>query len=172
MNRKTTPAMILLLFLLLFSGDAGAQEDVIDDFINLHRRGEENVAVKVPGWLVGLAGDIAETSTDDPHERILFSLLGEVGTVHVVTYRDADFTAPEGDVGRLLYTLEHYKGFERWADVRAAGGERINFSVRYHKKKVRDLVVVVKEAERTTLVTARTHLTAEELGRLVTELAK
>ncbi|WP_116127714.1 DUF4252 domain-containing protein [Lewinella sp. IMCC34183] len=161
----------LIICLVLFSASLGAQEKVIKDFIKVHRKGEENVAVKVPGWMVSLASDIATVSTDDPQERIVFKLMGEVGTTRVVTWLNEDFTEPQDEVVNLLYVLERYKRFERWAEVRSAEGERVTLSVRYENKKIRDLVAVVTEDDRTTLVSARTDLSADELGRLVEELS-
>ena len=161
----------LLLLFGLFTAGLGAQEAVIRDFIKVHRKGEENVAVKVPGWLIGLASNVAQTAAADEDERLAFELLGEVGTLRVVTYDNADFTAPQESVVNLLYTLERYKDFERWAEVRTSEGQRVTLTVRYRKQKIRDLVVVVQEADRTTLVAARTDLEAEELGEMVSSLA-
>ena len=95
----------LLLACCLLSTALSAQDKVIRDFIKEHRRGEENVAVKVPGWLVGLASDIAEHATEDPHERAVFRLMGEVGTVRVVTYENEEFTEPRHTIVNLLYSL-------------------------------------------------------------------
>lgn len=161
---------ILLLCLCCWSATLSAQEAVIKDFIRVHRKGVENAAVKVPGWLVSLASDIATVSTDDPAEKIAFELLGEVGTVRLVTYLDADFPEPEDSVVNLLYVLERYKRFERWADVRTVEGERVTLSARSDREKVSDLVVVVREEDRTTLISARTDLTPRELGKLVGDL--
>ena len=161
----------LIICLLLFSAGLNAQETVIKAFIKVHRKGEENVAFKVPGWMVSLASDIASVSTDDPQERIIFKLMGEVGTTRMVTWLNEDFTEPQDGVVNLLYVLERFKRFERWAEVRSAEGERVTLSVRYEDKKIRDLVAVVTEDDRTTLVSARTDLSADELGRLVEELA-
>ncbi|WP_116106265.1 DUF4252 domain-containing protein [Lewinella sp. IMCC34191] len=160
----------LILALCLFSFGLEAQEQVIKDFIREHRRGEENVAVKVPGWLIGLAGNIATISTDDPHERAVFSLMGDVGTVRVVTYLNDDFTEPQSSIVNLLYSLERYKKFERWAEVRTQEGERVTLTVRYEEKRIRDLVVIVNDHDRTTLVSARADLSAEDLGELVANL--
>ena len=161
----------LLIICCLLTTALSAQEQAINDFINVHRQGEENVAVKVPGWLVGLASSIAVTAAEDDDERAVFELLGEVGTLRVVSFDNTDFTAPQEGIVNLLYTLERYKDFERWAEVRTAEGSRVTLTVRYRRQKIRDLVVVVQEADRTTLVTARTDLEAKELGRLVNELA-
>ncbi|MGB3801461.1 MAG: DUF4252 domain-containing protein [Lewinella sp.] len=160
----------LILAICLLSFGLGAQDQVIKDFIREHRRGEENVAVRVPGWLIGLAGNIATISTDDPHERAVFRLMGDVGTVRVVTYLNEDFTTPQASIVNLLYSLERYKKFERWADVRTQEGERVSLTVRYEKKRIRDLVVIVRDDERTTLVSARADLSAEDLGDLVAHL--
>jgi hypothetical protein len=162
---------ILILFLTLFASTLGfAQDEVIRDFIKTHRKGEENVAVKVPGWLISLASDIGATATDDPDEKVLFKLASNLGTTRVVTYLNEDFTHPGESIGNLLFSLERYRGFERWADIRTQDGERISLSVRYEKKKLKELLAVVREEDRTVLVSSRTHLTAEELGRLVNEL--
>ena len=160
----------LLLLGCLFSCALGAQDQIIKDFIREHRKGEENVAVKVPGWLIGLASDIAVTTTDDPHERAVFSLMSEVGTVRVVTYQDEDFTEPHASVVNLLYGLERYKKFERWADIRTTEGQRVTLTVRYLKKRIRDLVVIVRDDDRTTLVSAEANLSAKDLGELVANL--
>ncbi|THH39373.1 DUF4252 domain-containing protein [Neolewinella litorea] len=163
---------LLLLCFCCWSAALGAQEAVIKDFIKVHRKGAENAAVKVPGWLIGLASDVATVSTDDPGEKVVFRLLGEVGTVRLVSYLDDDFPEPEYSVVNLLYVLERYKRFERWAEVRTPEGQRVTLSVRYQNEKIRDLVAVVREDERTTLVSARTDLTAQELGRLVGDLQR
>ena len=43
-------------------------------------------------------------------------------------------------------------------------------TARYRKKKIRDLVVIVREADRTVLVSTRTDLEAQELGQFINEL--
>ena len=160
----------ILLLLCIFSCTLGAQDKVIKDFIKEHRKGEENVALKVPGWLIGLASDIAVTASDDPHERAVFSLASEIGTVRVVTYQDADFTEPHASIVNLLYSLERYKKFERWADIRTQDGERVTLTVRYLDERIRDLVVILRDDERTTLVSAEADLSAKDLGELVAHL--
>ncbi|PPK87806.1 uncharacterized protein DUF4252 [Neolewinella xylanilytica] len=160
----------ILLLLCLLSSGISAQDQVIRDFIKEHRRGEENVALTVPGWLIGLASDIAEHATDDPHEQAVFSLAGELGTLRVLTYDNEDFEAPGASIVNLLFSLERYKDFERWADIRTQDGERISLTVRYKKERIRDLVVVLQDGERTTLVSARANLSATELGELVANL--
>ena len=160
----------LLLLLCLLTAGLHAQDEAILDFIKEHRRGDENVAVKVPGWMISLASDIGETSSDDHDEQVLFRLMGSLGTTRVVTYLDEDFTHPKLSVGNLLYTLERYKGFERWAELRTQEGQRVTLTVRYEKKKVKELLAVLTEEDRTTLVSARANLSAEELGLLVNQL--
>jgi hypothetical protein len=162
--------LLLLLLFLATGGLAHAQDEVIRDFIKTHRRGSENAAVKVPGWLIGLASDIGATATDDPDEKVLFRLISNLGTTRVITYLNEDFPHPGESIGNLLYSLERYRGFERWAEVRTRDGERISLSIRYEKKKVREILAVVREADRTVLVSSRAHLSAEELGQLVNEL--
>ncbi len=160
----------IITAICLLSFGLSAQDEVIKDFIREHRRGEENVALKVPGWMVSLASDIATISTDDPQERAVFRLMGEVGTVRMVTYLNEDFTEPQSSIVNFLYTLERYKNFERWADIRTQEGERVTLTVRYLEKKVRDVVVIVREEDRTMVVSARANLSAEELGELVAQL--
>ena len=161
----------LLLVICLLATSLTAQERVIKDFIKVHRKGEDNVAVKVPGWLIGLASNIGVMAVEETEEKALMELLGDVGTLRVVTYDNRDFTAPQESVVNLLYSLERYKDFERWAEVRTQTGERVTLTVRYRKQRIRDLVVVVQEETRTTLVAARADLLAEDLGELVNSLA-
>ena len=160
----------LLLTACLFTVVLGAQDAVIKDFIDDHRQGEENVAVTVPGFLVSLAGSIASAAAEDEAERALFQLLGDLGTLRLVTYDNDDFTRPEASIGNLLYSLERYRGFERWVEVRTTGGARITLTARYEEKRIREVLAIVNEAERTTLVAARANLSAKELGRVVSEL--
>ncbi|CAH0998755.1 hypothetical protein LEM8419_00103 [Neolewinella maritima] len=162
--------MRTLLILILLTATLGAQDVVIKDFIKEHRRGEENVALTVPGFLIGLASSIAVTAAEDDDERALFRLLGDLGTVRMVTYENADFRRPEASIGNLLYSLERYRGFERWAELRTQDGTRITLTVRYHKKKIREILTILTEDDRTTLVAAKAQLSAEELGRVVNDL--
>jgi hypothetical protein len=161
---------LLLLLIFCLAAQTQAQDVVIRDFIKLHRKGEENVAVKVPGWLIGLATDVAATFSDDPDEKTAFKLLSNLGTTRVVTYLNEDFPEPQQSIGNLLYSLERFRGFERWVDVRTQSGEQISLSIRYQKKKIREILAVVREEDRTVLVSSRAHLSAEELGRLVNDL--
>lgn len=160
----------ILLCLILLTTALGAQDRVIRDFIKEHRKGEENAAVTVPGWMIGLASDIAASVVEDEDEKTVLEVIGEVGTIRLVSFDNDDFTGPESSVTNLLYSLERYKGFERWAEVRTREGQRLTLSVRYKKKTIRDLVAIIDEGERTTVVSARAHLSAEELGRMVNEL--
>lgn len=162
--------MYKIILLCLFSASLGAQDVVIKDFIKEHRRGEENVAVTVPGFLISLASNIGEVSAEEDDERALFHLMGDLGTLRLVTYDDEDFTLPQSSIGNLLYSLERYRGFERWAEIRTREGARITLTVRYQKKTIREVLAIVTEEGRTTLVAAEAHLTAKELGRVVNDL--
>lgn len=165
---------ILLPLFLLLATALSAQEQVIKDFIKEHRRGEENIALKVPGWMIGLASDIATISTDDRQEKAAFQIMGELGTVRFVTFLNEDFPEPQSSVNNLLFSLENYHGFERWAEIRSKEGERITLSVRYQGKTVRNIIAVVSEPDedRTIFMSARAHLSARELGEFVNKISE
>ena len=62
----------LILSLLLFTfaiSFAAAQNPAVRDFIREHRKGEENVALKIPGWMIGLASEVGMLASDDEEEE-------------------------------------------------------------------------------------------------------
>ncbi len=164
--------MRYLLITLLFSFLAGpvfAQERVIRDFIQEHRRGDENFAIKVPGWMIEMTGNIGLLAAEDTEEKAAFRLAKELGTARVLTYVTDEFPAHK-QVENLLYSLENYHGYERWGSVRSQQGEDIQISVRYRKEKIDQLIVAVREQDRTHFISARADLDARELGRLIEDL--
>jgi hypothetical protein len=166
---------LLLLFLLvmLAAPSLFAQNKAVRDFIREHRRGEENVAVTIPGFLIGLAGEIGMLASEDEEERVVFSLAQEFGTTRVLTFDSEDFDTGK-DIRRLLSTLESKHDFERWATVRAKSGEQIELSVSMKGNAIREIVAIVSEQSehRTVFLHAKTDFTAEELGDVLNELMK
>lgn len=160
----------LILVMFFVTASLGAQDKVIKDFIKDHRRGEENIALTVPGFLIGLASNIGTLAADDQDERALFRLMGDIGAISVVTYENDDFMRPESSIVNLLYSLERYRGFERWAEIRTREGDRITLTVRYEKKRIREVLALVNDTQRTVLIAAKANLSAEEMGRVVNDL--
>lgn len=164
----------LTIFLLCFAFSAGAhaQNEAIRKFIRKHNNGPENVSVTVPGFLIGLAGEIGLlASGDDEEGKAVFTLVQACGTVRVLTFNTDDFKTKK-NITQLLHELESEGEYERWATVRAASGERVELTVRMRGKTVRDLVAIVTEGtdERTHFLHARTDLTGEQLGEVLKEL--
>ena len=165
------PFFVLVLLLLSISAfGQRATDRFIKDFIQEHRRGEENFAIKVPGWLIGMTGGIGALASSDGDERAAFRLLSEVGTTRVLTFDKEDYPNPGQTVGNFLYGLEQCHGYERWTEVRSRSGEQVNLSVRYAGKTIINLAVVIEEADRVVLVVAQSDISAKELGRLVREI--
>lgn len=165
---------LTLFLLLLFVGTTVAHaqksERVIHKFIKEHRRGDENFAIKIPGFLIDLGAKIGQLSTEEEEEKAAFRLLREFGTTRFVTFLNDDFRKPRQSIGNLLYSLENYHDYERWAEVRTDSGEKVTLSVRYRKEKIENLLAIVDEGDRTVVVSARADLTADELGRIVNDL--
>ena len=164
----------LLLLSLLFAFIAPclmAQNKVVREFIREHRRGEENIAVTVPGFLIGLAGEIGMLASDDEEEQLAFSLIQEFGTTKVLTFDTDDFDT-SCDVSNLLRTLEGEFGYERWATVRAQSGERVELTVHMKGKAIREIACIVTSPDdhRAVFLHSRTDFTAEALGEVLNRL--
>lgn len=164
----------LLLLCLLFTLSTPtlfAQNKVVREFIREHRRGPENVAVTVPGFLIGLAGEIGILASEEEEERAAFSLIQEFGTTRVLTFNSDNFATGK-DIRNLLNVLEREHNYERWATVRAQTGEQVELSVSMNGKRVREIVAIVSEPSehRTVFVHANTNFTAEELGEILNGL--
>lgn len=166
---------LLLLFLLvvLTAPSLFSQNKVVRDFIREHRRGEENVAITIPGFLIGLAGEIGMLASEDEEERVVFSLAQEFGTTRVLTFDSDDFDTGK-DIRRLLRILESKHDYERWATVRTQSGEQVELSVSMKGDVIREIVAIVSEPSehRTVFLHAKTDFSAEELGDVLNELMK
>jgi len=166
----------LLLALLLVAFTAPclfAQNPAVREFIREHRKGEENVALTVPGWLIGLAGEVGQIAAEDEEERVLFALAQEFGTIRLLTFETGDFNT-EADVKALLKAIERHHGYERWASMRMQSGELMQLSVMQKKGAVREMVAIVSETEenRTIFAHFKMDVTPEELGLALNELMK
>ena len=164
---------ILIATALLLSFSIHAQRatnQYIKDFIQEHRQGQENFAVKIPSWLIGLTGSIGVMASSEEEEKAAFRLAKEVGTSRVLVFNRADYPAPGQTVENFLHALDSYHGYERWAEVRAQSGERVRLSVRYRKETITDLAIAVEEEEQVVLVLAKADLSAKELGQLLKEI--
>jgi hypothetical protein len=164
----------LLLLSLLFALTAPcllAQNKAVREFIREHRRGEENIAVTIPGFLIGLAGEIGMLASECEEEKAAFSLAQELGTTRVLTFDTDDFDTKR-DVTELLQTLEGEHGFERWATVRAKTGERVELSVQMKGKVIREITAIVTDPgeHRAVFLHSRTNFSAEELGEVLNRL--
>lgn len=165
-----------LLFFLLFTAvsvpSVFAQNPAIREFIREHRKGEENIAFRVPGWLIGLASDIGMAAAEDEEEKLLFSMAQEFGTIRLVTFDNADFNTDQ-DIAALLKAIERHHGYERWATMRAKSGETVQLSVMEKRGEIREIVAIVKvedEENRTVFAHFKTSITPEELGDVMNEL--
>ncbi|WP_020566894.1 DUF4252 domain-containing protein [Neolewinella persica] len=166
---------LILLFLLvtLAAPTLFSQNRAVRDFIREHRKGEENVAITIPGFLIGLAGEIGMLASEDEEERAAFSLAQEFGTTRILTFDNHDFDAGK-DIKRLLRTLESEHNYERWATVRAKSGEQVELSVSMKGDTVREIIAIVSEPteHRTVFLHAKTDFTAEELGEVLNKLVQ
>ena len=164
--------LIVCLLLILGSTLNGQRyERVVRDFIQEHRQGPENFAIKVPGWMIGLTGGIGTLAADNSEDQAAFALLREVGTTRVVIFDHLDFPHPGQSIENLLFSLENYHGFDRWAEIRTNTGEHVRVSALYKKEQVDHLLVAVREDMQTVFVSAKTDLSAAELARLMRELS-
>lgn len=163
--------LLLLLLVTLAAPSLFAQNKVVRDFIREHRRGEENVAITIPGFLIGLAGEIGMLASEDEEERVVFSLAQAFGTTRLLTFDNNEFNTGK-DIRRLLQTLESEHNYERWATVRAKSGEQVELSVNMKGDAVREIIAIVSEPEehRTVFLHAKTDFTAEELGEVLNKL--
>ncbi|MFK8165447.1 MAG: DUF4252 domain-containing protein [Lewinella sp.] len=163
--------LLLLLLVTLAAPSLFAQNKVVREFIREHRKGEENVALTIPGFLIGLAGEIGMLASDEEEERIVFSLAQEFGTTRILTFDNQDFDTGK-DIRRLLRTLESEHNYERWATVRAQSGEQVELSVSMKGDAIREIVAIVSEPSehRTFFLHAKTDFTAEELGEVMNKL--
>ena len=161
----------LLVFALLGTTALSAQNEAIRKFIRKHNNGEENVSVTVPGFLIGLAGEIGMWAAEDEEEKAVFTLVQSLGTVRLLTFESSDFTTKK-DVTSLLKELERGNEYERWATVRASSGERVELTVRMKRDAVRDLVAIVTDPDedRTYFIHAKADLTGEQLAAVLKEI--
>lgn len=165
---------ILLCCLVFFVGaNASAQKSksVVRDFIKEHRKGEENFAIKVPGWMIGLAGEIGIVASEEEEEKLIFELAQEFGTTRFLMFETEAFDTRR-DISNLLQELETDFGYERWATVRAPEGEEVQLSVLYRGDEIKELVVFISDPDemRTYFAHSKTDLTAEELGEVLSGL--
>jgi hypothetical protein len=163
---------LLALFILLAS-TLSAQHKSINQFIRHHNNGAENISFTIPGFLIGLAGEIGMIAAGDEEEKAAFSLAQLLGTTRFLIFDSNDFDTDE-DIRRLLSELEGEHHYERWASIRAATGEQIELTVQMKGKRVCDIVAIVKDAEehQTVFLHAKTNFTAAELGEIMNELSK
>ncbi|MBC6995594.1 DUF4252 domain-containing protein [Neolewinella lacunae] len=163
--------LLILLCLGALPSILPAQNPVVRDFIRQHRKGGENIAVRVPGWLISLASDIGDLATDEPEEELIFALAQEFGTTRLLTFNTRDF-ATDRDVTKLLHDLESDYAYERWASFRGPEGERVQLTVRMDDEVISEIVAIVSDPseERTFFAHSRTDLTAEELGHILNRL--
>jgi len=163
--KKLILSLLLFCFAISF---AAAQNPAVRDFIREHRKGEENIAIKIPGWMIGLASEVGMLASDDEEEELIFSLASEFGTMRLLTFDNDDFNTHQ-DIKHLLKALENRHEFERWATVRAASGEEVQLTVRMKGDEVREIVAIVSDPgeDRTFFGHFKTHLSADELGEIM-----
>jgi hypothetical protein len=91
---------LLALFILLAS-TLSAQHKSINQFIRHHNNGAENISFTIPGFLIGLAGEIGMIAAGDEEEKAAFSLAQLLGTTRFLIFDSNDFDTDE-DIRRLL----------------------------------------------------------------------
>ena len=163
---------ITLLAFVLFSTVLCAQNP-IRKFIRKHNNGPQNVSVTIPGWLIGLAGEIGMMAAEDEEERLIFSLAQEFGTTKILVF-DTDNFSTKKDIRRLFGELEDEHGYERWATLRAQTGERVELTVEQRGDKVRNIVALVSvpDENKTFFAHLKSDFTAEEVGEVLNRLMK
>jgi hypothetical protein len=164
--------LFTLLAFVLFSTALFAQGP-IKKFIRKHNDGPENVSVTIPGWLIGLAGEVGMLAAEDEEEEVIFSLAQSFGTTRILTFDSNDF-ATKKDIRGLLRELETEHNYERWATIRAASGEQVELTVEMKGDVVKSIVALVhvEEENQTFFAHAKTDFTAEELGDILNRLMK
>jgi len=161
----------LLAFVLLST--ALFAQNPIKKFIRKHNNGPENISITVPGWLIGLAGEIGMLAAEDEEERLIFSLAQEFGTTRVLGFDTNDISTKK-DIRKLLSELESEHGYERWATLRAQTGEQVELTVEMRGDMVKNIIAIVSvpDEDKTFFAHMKTDFTAEEVGEVLNRVMK
>ena len=160
------PLFLSALFLLLLPLTAGAQTKSINQFYRKYKHSEEVFNITVPGWLIKLGAGIAKSQAETPEERAAFQMVKKFKKLKFMVMEDDNLVTPR-DYNRLISGVQS-ESFEELLSVRSDGA-RINFYIRDKQETIKNMLILVHEADSFIMVSAKTKLKLEEIADLVNQ---
>ncbi|MCB0643719.1 MAG: DUF4252 domain-containing protein [Phaeodactylibacter sp.] len=155
---------ILLFCLSLLPFFMQAQTRSLNNFYHTYKHAENAHAFTIPGWVMKLGAAIGKKHVDGDVERQALKMVKKVKKLRLLVMEDYNLVTPQALNG-LVDGVSSEK-FEEALTVRT-GDTRVHFFMRDKKDKIKNLLILVSEADTFVLFSAKTKLKYEDISELI-----
>lgn len=141
-----------------------AQSRSLNRFYHTYKHAESAHAFTIPGWVMKLGAAIGKKHVDGDVERQALKMVKKVKKLRLLVMEDHNLVTPQA-FNSLVSGVSSEK-FEEAITVRT-GDTRVHFFMRDKKDKIKNLLILVSEADNFVLFSAKTKLKYEDISELI-----
>ena len=161
---------ILLLSLAFFcvSSNLAAQSPT-KAFYKEHKKKEGVFNMKIPGWLIWFGGGLAYNSVNDPDAKVIMKLAKRVKNFRLMISENNSLVS-DSEMNAFVSSIEQ-KNFEELIFVKD-GTTRVNIIGRNKNKKLKDLILLVKEEDEFVYMSMKTNIKPKHINQIIHHFMK
>lgn len=165
-----TDCRILLLIAIagLFNTSCGSNLHLYD-FYQEHKGRPGTTNFVVPGWLIWFGSGLVHESTPDPQTREALKLLKRVGSIRFMVSEEAS-QIPLSSINRLREQVLR-DDFEDLLLIKS-GQTNVSILVKEKRKKIRGLLLLIKDEGDFVFLNIKTRLRPKDLTRFIRSFEK
>ena len=155
-----------MILLLVISSTLSAQKSVRKFYRNV-KKSEESVKLALPGFLLHLGAGIARKRVaSNPKTQLALEMTKYIKGIRIVT-SSAENALSQNQFMDFLDIARHNDGFEDMISVKEGGGANINILIRGNSKKIKNLLILVKDEGEFVMLSMKTNLKYKHLNKFL-----
>jgi hypothetical protein len=156
----------ILLLMFLVCGAGFGQKSVRKFYKNV-KRGDESVKLTLPGFLIHMGAGIARNHIeDDPDAALALEMTKYIKNIKIVT-TESEHAISQNEYMKFVDIARRRDKFEDIIMVKEAGGANVNIMMRGNSKKIKNLLILVKDDEEFVMLSMKTNLKYKHLNKFL-----
>jgi hypothetical protein len=141
-----------------------AQTRSLNKFYHTYKHAENARSFTIPGWVMKLGAAIGKKHVEGDVEKQAIKLVKKVKKMRLLVMEDFNLVTPQ-TMNNLVKGVSSEK-FEEAISVKT-GNTRVHFFLRDKKDKIKNLLILVSEADSFVMFSAKTKLKYEDISELI-----
>ncbi len=157
----------LVIFFSLFLLTSGIAQKSVRKFYKNVKRSEESVKLTLPGFLIHMGAGIARNHVeDDLNAKLGLELTKYIKSIKIVT-SDAENAISQQKYSEFVDIARKKDKFEDIIMVKEGGGANVNIMMRGNDKKIKNLLILVKDEGEFVMLSMKTNMKYKHLNKFL-----